>query len=787
MTLLYLVAAWMAGVLIAGQAQGSAAAWLAGAAIAVGLAVAAQQERRWRLVFVCAACFALGAARMTVAARPPGPDHVGHYVGSGAMSLIGTISRPPDPRDTTTNLRLDVERIEDRQGARPVTGTILVQAPRYGAYGYGDRITVRGLLLSPPEFDGFSYRDYLARQGVHGIVANADVEVLSTGGGLPWLRAIYAVREQARDVVNRLLPSPQAPLLNGILLGDESAISATVRDAFQRTGTSHVIAISGANIVVIIRVLMGLLQPGLGRRRAAWVTLVAVAVYTVLVGATASVVRAALMGGLAIVAAQTGRRVHGLTTLAFAAWLMTLWNPFTAWDIGFQLSVAATAGLVLFSHDFEHGLEALLRRLLRAETARRVTRWLSEPVAVSLAAQVATLPLTVLYFGQLSIASLLANALIVPLQPFVMIFGGLAAIAGLVVTPLGQLFAWVAWLPLTGTLAVVRGLARLNAAAIPFQVAPGAAWTALAVISAVGLLRLQHPDDRAVLLGRLRRHVSTAGLMGVGAVLTLLVWAVALTLPDGVLHVWFLDVGHGNAILIQTPKGAQILVDGGPNPKELRRAVGDALPFWDRTLDLLVVTQPAHSTVNALPALLDTYSVQAVLTNGHGSDDAAYRALVDRLAVQGAAVLPAWAGYRAEVGDGVMLEVLHPFGPDQMGEGDAVALVLRLTYGEATFLLAPDLAASAQRALLTGSVDLNATVSTLIAHGDAALNGSTYLDRVRPQAAVVMVGAGQHNLPARSALEAAQIATGRAIYRTDQDGTVEFRTDGTLLEVVTER
>lgn len=787
MTLLYLVAAWMAGVLVAAEAQASAAPWFAGAALAVGLAIAARQERRWRLVFVCAACFTLGAARMALATRTPGPEHIGYYIDSGAVTMTGTISRPPDPREAATNLRLDVERIEDRDGVRRVSGTVLVQAPRYGTYAYGDRVTVSGMLLSPPEFDGFSYRDYLARQGVHGLVSNADVEVVSTGGGVPWLRAIYAVRERAREVIDRLLPSPQAPLLNGIILGDESAISTTVRDAFQRTGTSHVIAISGANIVVIIRVLMGLLQPGLGRRRAAWVTLAAIAGYTVLVGASASVVRAALMGGLAIVATQTGRRAHGLTTLAFAAWLMTVWSPLTAWDVGFQLSVAATAGLVLFSPDFENGLEALLRRFLRAETARRVTRWLSEPIAVSLAAQVATLPLTVLYFGQLSIASLLANALIVPLQPYVMIFGGLAALTGLIVTPLGQLFAWAAWLPLTGTLAVVRGLARLDMASIPFEVAPGAAWTALALVLAAGLLRLQHPDDRAALLGRLRRHVSTAGLMGAGAVLTLLVWAVALTLPDGMLHVWFLDVGHGNAILIQTPQGVQILVDGGPNPKELRRAVGDALPFWDRTLDLLVVTQPARNTVNALPALLDTYSVQAVLTNGRGSDDAAYRALAERLAEQSAAVLPAWAGYRAEVGDGVTLEILHPFGPDQAGEGDAVALVLRLTYGEATFLLAPDLAASAQGALLAGNVDLSATVGTLMAHGDATLNSSAYLNRVRPQAAVVMVGAGQRNLPARSALETAQLATGHTVYRTDQHGTVEFRTDGTTLEIVTGR
>lgn len=787
MTLLYLVAAWIAGVAVAASAHASIGEWLLLAALNTSLALVARRDRRWRLAFVCGVFLALGAARSTAAQRAPGPDHVAHYTGTGYVTLTGTITLPPDPRDTYIALRIDVKSLAAADTTHAVNGLVLVQAPRYGEFEYGDRVTVSGALLTPPEFDGFSYRDYLARQGIHVMIQNAQVDVTAHDQGRPWLALLYDVRARARRVIDRLLPSPQAPLLNGILLGDESSISDDVQTAFQRTGTAHIVAISGSNIVIVIGVLMGLLQPGLGRRRAAWLTLLGVAAYTVFVGAAASVVRAAVMGGLAIFAAQTGRRAHGLTTLAFAAWLMTLWNPLVLWDVGFQLSVAATAGLVFFSHDFERSLERALRRALAAETARRVTRWLSEPVAVSLAAQVATLPLIVLYFGQLSLVTLIANALVVPLQPYIMLVGGLATVLGLIVPVLGQGVAWIAWIPLTLTIEIVRGLAAVEWASLPVTLAPEAAWIAVGALAALGLFQIQHPEDRAALLARLRRRITIYSTITAGGVLAVLVWTAALQMPDGRLHVWFLDVGHGNAILIQTPRGAQILVDGGPNPTELRRAVGDALPFWDHDLDLLIVTQPSPDEIGALPALLDAYTVQTVLTSGQSGMAETYQALAQRWEAQTAHVVPVSAGYMALTDDGVGIEVLYPLAPAQGGDASA-ALVLRVTYGDASFLIAPDLTPEAEEALLASGQYLGSSLLTLVSHGDEGVNPPEFLDRVTPQAAVVMVGAGQRSgLPAAAPVAYMEALTGRPVYRTDQDGTVEVITDGVALSIYTAR
>ncbi|WP_119072997.1 ComEC/Rec2 family competence protein [Aggregatilinea lenta] len=788
MTLLYLVTAWVAGAVAATSASAPVDAWLLVALLCTLCAVVMRSDRRWRLVFVCGVCLALGAARSTVAQRGPGPGHVAHFTGTGYVTLTGTITRPPDPRDTYTGLRVEVESLTADSESFDVNGLVLVQASPYGDYEYGDRVTVSGTLLTPPEFDGFSYRDYLARQGICAMIQNAQVDVTAHDQGRPWLAALYGVRDHARRTIDRLLPSPQAPLLNGILLGDESAIPDDVDTAFQRTGTAHIVAISGSNIVIVIGVLMGLLAPSLGRRRAAWATLLGIAAYTVFVGAAASVVRAALMGGLAIFATQTGRRAHGLTTLAFAAWLMSLWNPLVLWDVGFQLSVAATAGLVFFSHDFERLLETGLSRLFSAETARQVTRWLSEPIAVSLAAQVTTLPLLVLYFGQISLVTLIANALVVPLQPYIMLMGGLATILGLIAPVLGQPAAWIAWIPLTLTIEIVRGLAAVDWASLPFTITPEAAWIAMGALALGGLFRFKHPEDRAALVARLRQRVTTYAVLVAGIILAVLVWSVALQMPDGKLHVWFLDVGHGNAVLIQTPNGVQILVDGGPNPTELRRAVGDALPFWDHDLDLLIVTEPFASEIGALPSLLDAYTVQTVLTNGETEQTDAYQTVAQRWNAQNAQVVPVFAGYTVRLGDGVTLEVLYPFTPTWDDDETRDALVLRLTYGSASFLIAPELGADAEAALLASPQYLGSTVLSLVSHGDEDANPPELLARVSPQVAAVMVGVGQRSgLPDAVLLDRVEAATGRRVYRTDQDGTVEFVTDGASLHVFTGR
>ncbi len=780
MTLLYLVTFWVAGVFLASAAHTSAKSWLMLAGGAIVLACLLRRERRTRLIFICAALFAFGAGRYALADHSLPADHIAHDADSGYGTVTGLIVRDIDLRENHVNLTVEVDSLAVDGPALPAEGLILVQAPRYVDYSYGDRIKASGQLLTPPEFDDFSYRDYLARKGIRVMMPNAEVDVLKRDQGKPWYALLYGVRKRARQTIDHLLPSPQAPLLNGILLGDESDLPDDLREDFNRTGTSHVIAISGANLVVVMRVLMGLFIPMFGKRRAGWITMSGVAAYTLFVGAEAAVVRAAIMGGMAILAAQLGRRAYGLTTLAFCIWLMTLWNPQVLWDVGFQLSAAATAGLVLFGDSLTTGLRNLLKKGFAENTARQITGVLAEPVVIGLAAQITTTPLILVHFGRLSLIALLANILVVPIQPYVMLFGWFATLIGMLWTPLGEPFAWVAWLPLSFTIQVVRRLGSLDWASLHVELSAGQTWAYYGCLLVVAWISIQHPEDRAAIFKRLRQRFTTYTVLFIGTIVCILVWTAALSQPDGKLHVWFLDVGHGNAVLIQTPDGGQILVDGGPNPSRLREGVGDALPFWDRRLDVLILTQPKSSALNALPSLLNRYDVGLMLTNGQAGQTETYQALIDACADHGIQVKTVTAGYQLQTGDGVRLEILHPQTiPEADADPETEGMVIRVSYGDTSFLLTPELSDEGEKSLLAARWYAGSTVLEVPAHGSVKANPESFLQAVHPQASVITVGAGNRSgLPAPEVID---LLSSGPIYRTDRQGTIEMITDGKKL------
>lgn len=797
MALLYFAAAWTAGIFFAAATQTSTVEWLGYAAGAAVLSFAARRTASWRTGFLCIMLFALGAGRYAQVDAPLPPSHIAHYADTGYVTLTGIIVQDADIRDTHTNLRIAADTLTTNRTTVQVRGTVLAQGSIFETYAYGDRVRVSGALLTPPEFDDFSYRDYLARQHIHAMLPNAEVTILAHGQGNPAYAVLYAAKARAQATIDRLLPSPQAPLLSGILLGVERGISADIRDAFNQTGTAHIIAISGANIIVVIHVLMGFLARFLSNRNASLATIIGVALYTAFVGADAAVVRAAIMGTVTIIAIQVGRQAYSrrarqtyaLTALALSAWLMTLHNPYTLWDVGFQLSVAATAGLILFGDLFTQALERALQRGFARETARSVTQILSEPFTVSLAAQITTTPLILLYFGRFSTVSLLANILIVSIQPYIMTLGGLATIVGIVWILPGQIIAWTAWLPLTYTLEIVRALGALDFASFEIAFTPSDAWSMYGLLLIPALLVRLHTEDRAALMLLLRRHVTTTSLLLVSTAITLLVWLAAWSQPDNKLHIWFLNVGQGHAVLIQTPRGAQILVDGGPNLTRLRSALGDTLPFRDRSLDLMIVTQARNSTISALPALLNYYDVEIALYNGHDAEAVALEALQNAWATRGVDVVNVVAGYTVETDDGVRLEFLSPqAAPEPDDHTDHTAAILRVSYGNTAFLLTPMLDEAAIESLLDAQWYVQSTVLELPSHGNSTVNTNRLLAAVQPQIGVVGVAAGNRSgLPHKQTIELLGEFTNQTLFRTDRHGTIEMITDGQRLWVYPER
>lgn len=792
MTLLYLGVAWLGGILLAAWLRPPLLPVAASLSLPAGALILGRRHRGVRLASTCALFALLGALRLLSAVPAFDARHVASYNDTPDVVLEGVVADEPDVRDRFVNLRVAVRRLQVEGTWHEVQGTVLVQAPRYPtAYAYGDVIRAQGNLETPPVFEDFSYRDYLARQGIYSLMRRPQVTRIDRGQGNPLFAAILRLKGRAQTAIAALFPEPEASLLTGILLGVEHGIPKGVMDAFSRTNTTHVIAISGFNITILAGIFAAVAGRLLRRRRATPVVIAGIMGYTVLVGASAAVVRAAIMGSLYVIAIHYGRQAHALISTVAAAMLMSLHNPWVLWDVGFQLSFAATLGLIVLVPPLERAFERGLRRVLDAERARQAVRLLNDALIVTLAAQIATWPIMVYYFHQISGVGLLANLLILPVQPAVMILGGLATLAGLIWLPLGRPLAWIAWPFPMYTIRVVELMARLPYAAIELpRISATWAWGYYGVVGGGLWVVQQPPDGRRRLWHAVTDRLSTKLALAGLSLAALLVWTAALSTPDGRLHVTFLDVGQGDAVLIETPGGRQVVIDGGPSPSVMVDAVGRHLPFWDRTLDLVVLTHPNEDHLSGLIPLVERYRVARALEPGISQPGGAYLRWLELLAERDVPTFQARAGMRIRLGDGVWLRVLNP--PQPLLQGTAAdennnSVVLRVEYGRMAFLLTGDIEAEGEAWLVRTGQPLQAQVLKLAHHGSDSSTTREFLAAVSPWAAVVSVGADNPFGHPSEAVLARLNEVGIPIYRTDEHGDVEFVTDGQRLWVRTGR
>ena len=270
-------------------------------------------------------------------------------------------------------------------------------------------------------------------------------------------------------------------------------------------------------------------------------------------------------------------------------------------------------------------------------------------------------------------------------------------------------------------------------------------------------------------------------------VAVMLVWAVVLTLPDDKLHVSFLNVGQGDAILVQTPSHQNILIDGGPSPKALNRELGKKLPFWDRTIDLVVSTQPQADHLAGLVEVLKRYKVNEVVESGIPYNTSVYQEWNSSVSASGVRRDIAIAGQEADLGGGIKLMVLNPPAEHFQGTSDDVdnnGVVLRLEWGEVSFLFTADIRWDGEFELIKERPGLQSTVLKVAHHGSNSSTTGQFLAVVAPQAAVIPVGNNTFGHPGNKTLE--RLAEVK-VYRTDENGTVEFITDGERLWVREEK
>ncbi len=638
MPLFWLSLAFVAGLVLAGQTRAPWPGWVGVALFALivwrlpWLRLAWLTRRNPSLRFspmMLLLALAAGGLWFELAHQPPTPAEIAFYNGRGAAEITAWVSEPPDGRDTSTLLRLQAEQIAQPAGGEAVSvrGQILAVRPAGETWHYGDRLRLSGQPVEPPESAGsdFSYRDYLARQGVYTYLAYPRLRQLPGRAGSPLLSAIFALRERAHQVVTALFPPPEGPLLDGILLGLDQGLPAELETAFRRTGTSHIIAISGFNMTILAGLFTVLFGRVFSRWWAALAALLAIAAYTLLVGAGPAVLRAAVMSALGLVAVQIGRSAGGLNALMLAAGVMCVFNPDLPWDVGFQLSFAATLGLLLYANRLEGILRRFTESRLSAQWAGLLTGLLAENVLFTLVAQAFTLPVIVYHFGRVSLVAPFANLLVLPAQSALMVISGSAVLLGLVWLPIARLLAFPAWALAAYTLRVVEWLG--SSPRVEWVLNPGGFAGVLLVYA--GLLSLAFGWNWIKAhFPRLRPALVFVLLAG----LAVFLWRQALAGPDGRLHLVAYNLDGQMAVFARAPQGQTVLLAGSQRSSQLSAALGRWLPPLGRELDGLLVNSAQSAVINAFPEVISRFPPRAAFLGVDLPSTAAGRALQEALA-----------------------------------------------------------------------------------------------------------------------------------------------------------
>jgi competence protein ComEC len=647
---------WSAGVALGAQA-GLTPPVLVLAALAALAAAVLARAGPGRLVALGLLALLLGQLRLALVAGPPDPDPLADR--PGLQIVTGRALDAPIPRGGRMEVAIEVETIAAAPLApslppgptTPLDGPrpqVLVRAPNLRVNA-GDRIETRGRLTRPRSRPGWPLAELLARRGIFWVIDTGGARVMEPGGTTAW-RLLDALREHFATTTRNALPEPHASLVAGIVFGARVGLPPELKAAMSATGTTHLTAVSGANVAMVAGAATLLAGRFLGRLPAALVAIVVVWLYTVLVGAPPSALRAAWMATVVLLARGVGRQADALGGLVLAVALLLAWTPGLAADLGFQLSVAATAGLILLSPGIERGLGRLtwLPRGVRGE------------VAVAVAAQIATLPILVGAFQRVSLVSLPANLLAAPLIPPLMALG--AALATLGPVPgIDLLLGWACWLFANGLLGVIEWVASLPGAQVAVGRAPDwLPWIwygALACWVAAG-----SADARALGLrpGPLRAAALALPLVLVG-------WLVVGWLGVGrspAVEVALLDVDPA-AAFVRTPGGRSVLVSAASPGRGIVPSVGGLLDLTEHAVDVAIGPDGLRTGVDLL-----------ALTVPDDDDP-------EDLTTEPAAT-PLAVGARVDLGDGVIVQVVDA---RRAGQDQAPVLDLAILVGDLVLLL----------------------------------------------------------------------------------------------------
>jgi competence protein ComEC len=694
-------------------------------------------------------------------------------------------------------LRLRYDSIETPEAQFLCSGLVQVTLQQaFREYRYGQRLRFTCRLRRAHNFNnpgGFDYERFLAHRSIYltaFLTDDRSVIVLRENGGHPLMRSLEDYRTKLRGVVVSRLESPERDLVLALLLGEKQTLCPEIKNQFARMGLAHLLAISGLHIGIVAGLAFALACCALRLyprvllyvdlwKTAGLISVVPVVVYSCVAGLQIPTVRAAIMIVVWIVCLLLNRSRDMFNALGLACCIILLWMPTSLFDISFQLSFCAVFFLILYAPQMQSLFASMERsgRQRSRPAALRAFWFLAGILSASVIATTATGPVTAWYFQQVSLAGVFANAVLVPAIGFMAVPCCLLAA---VVLPVSE--------------SVAAGLLHAASALLEQALLWVKYWSDAPLVSA----RVSPPSTAFIVLfyGLLMcltlrfRMLRLTGSIVVCAAAAVLWLSQPSGSGDGLVRITFLDVGHGDAAIIEFPQGRVMLIDsGGLRSDRFDTGASIVVPalraMGIRNIDWLVISHPHHDHMGGMQAVLESFQPEELWVPDADFPDPFLSAVVSTALQQGAQIRSPLYGTPAQMIDGVAVEFLSPCehhtgAVRSYHDLNDSSLVMRISYGAHAFLFTGDISALQEQTLLQRGADVRAQVLKVPHHGKGRASSSAFLDAVMPELAVFSCRASSGRDLPEDVLHRYR-SRGITKLRTDLHGAIQIISDGERL------
>jgi len=621
-------------------------------------------------------------------------------------------------------------------------------------YELGDIILLKGNIELPTEArnkGGFDYRKTLLAENIYGIIESTSTpRVISKNSiNLIWRSSIF-LRDKINQIIDDLLIPPESDIVKGILIGDISNLENDVYEDYKEAGMMHLLAVSGGNIAFLNLIFIWILKKiKLRKDKINIIMILIIILYVYITGMTASIVRAGIMAITILVAYLVNRKSDTITAIAFSALLMIINNPFVIWSLGFQLSFLGTLGIVLLYKPIKEFLDKYMPEKL------------SELVGVSLAAQLVVNPILAYNFNTFSIVSIFSNIVAVPLSGIILTYGIITVAVGAISNTIGQLCAGGLYI-LTKVIVLIAKLS----ASLPF-----------------GNIIVRTPKIYEivfyfififVLFGLIKLSQKTKQLLIVSFLgFTLL----GIIIPKP-LTIDFIDVGHGDSILI-THKNKTILIDTGGSylSNGIKYDMGESrvAPFildkGIKNIDLLILSHLDEDHFGGLKSITEMLDVDIIMVGDTKHEEKKYNQLVEITKKEKAELVKLKAPKKFKLDD-IEFIVINPFGESIDENNDSLAIMMK--YKDKKILFTGDMEKEAEKRLLEKGINLQADILKVGHHGSGTSTTKEFVEAVKPEYTIISVGTRFKSIPSKDVLKYLE---GSKVYRTDRDGGITIKID----------